>query len=483
MEITGEKLKSGISVIKNAVEKDSSISIPNFRDSGKGLTELTTEHFSSVVAGIKKGKVFTPFDFHKMFQGKFVTPGEFYILVQTQNITHIVNPQLGHELLQNPKTMQTIDKLAKALRQADGTYRFSHPVDKPGATFVGTSEINLPKLEFHNGVSELAVHKKLGTGVFGNAYEVSIGDKKYALKVFTDPNRVDVNGAIGEISYQLSMTNKGISNKTELYAANAKNGWMLTELSNKEHYDLSQRGKRTISEYLGDVGLNCDDLCGPNTEKGLVVDIGGIYGEIGKTKVLSEFQDKYKNPYTSMTAGRDALTEKQFMECFHHPESRAQVARATRNMADSELRYKLLDKALNYKESAATAIFETPEAHSDMRFHLYKKALTIPESRIEAAKIIDSINEKNRYQAFLEAWRFPECRPMLGKSVHTFTQPKQQDQIFNLIINSNDPGAKLSCLSIKQGNGDGLTGAEQVLKDVSLRQYFEGHGLHLKGNG
>lgn len=447
------------------------------------LVALSTAHFAGVSSGIKKttaAPIYAHEEFNAQFGDKLVTPREFYEAIQNKRLVYATgNIPSGHDLLKQPETLKTVDKIAQALRKIDGTYRFEYSGEKPGATFVGTTEINLPELKFKNDTSDITVNKKLGTGVFGNVYEVRIGDKEYALKVFTDPNRVDVHGAIGETSYHMSTTNKGICDKAEFYCANVKDGWMLSELKKDEKkYDLAKRGSVKLGDYLEKQGFSTADFYGPNCKGNIVIDIGGIYGGRKKVKDFAEFKRQYDDPKNSMMMGRCAITEEQFNECFNHPESRAQVARATRTMHDDDLKHKLLERAMDFPESSTAAIFETTEAAPERRYELFKKALTKPEARIEAAKIIDSIPEHQRTQAFFEAWQHPECRPMLGKSLYTLQKSPDYEKMHNLVIAGDDNGARLAYLSLKEGMS-GLTGEEQRLKESSLKGYFAENGLNI----
>ncbi|MBY0405144.1 MAG: hypothetical protein K2X66_14685, partial [Cyanobacteria bacterium] len=289
---------------------------------------------------------------------------EFRTLLSQERIAAVGSIPEGLETcgLSKQELVQNLDALSNALRYLDGH------ISNTERSGNGTASVNLPEMVLTLG-NEKVLLKKGGYGAVGHVYKLQIKGKNYALKVYNDPERLDIHGAWAETGLGTYLAKFQIKNNVPMILANPnpQGGWSITDWVDKgNHAHLSQRQGTDLESLLASEGLYMNDLWGPNLGPGgLLWDLGGVLPKAkAPIRTLSDFEQLLKNPNTQRSAGRrigelrGVEANNALFRALADPAVRAQAVIKCASASSPEERDRLFLEAMAYPESRGVAAYD-----------------------------------------------------------------------------------------------------------------------------
>lgn len=363
-----------------------------------------------------------------------------------------------------------LDLLAKFLRCVDGMLP---PGKKSG---IASEDLKLPEFTFTLGKESIRV-AKAGVGETASVYCLAIGGKEFALKIPTDPTRMDIHGTYSETAAFTYLSKYDISNLIEFHAANPSpsGGWLLNEFVSEP----SKKAGTPVERILFEQGLILGDDWDANRGPGKIVwDIGGIEpASFHEPKNTYEFQQFMKTKDGRRIGGRrlDAIGNQAELQSalafgLMHEDIAGQIPRtAALNLSDPRRLRDILDFALETPGAAGRAAFELDKLKGTAHLKgLFYKALKNPESRVEAIKHLDKLEHWERLEAFTAAFAHPETRAIATRFIPML--PSLQEQASARALAITDPRSRLVLELINKALPSETKNIQQLI-DESIKAF------------
>ncbi|MBX2859900.1 MAG: hypothetical protein KTR14_01605 [Vampirovibrio sp.] len=346
----------------------------------------------------------------------------------------------GKPLPLSTESLKKIDRLSRALRYLNGNYSTREPK--------GAARLMVPfppfTVDLDDGKKVTIIQN--GRGTVSNVYEFILGGKKYALKMYKDPERLDTHGSYSEIGAFTYLLNKPVKGIPELFFANPKEGWLLTSWYDEKSADKGKRTGLDLFTFLKHESMEHTNTGNENVGfSNFVYDLGGIH-PVASSKLTSflDFQKLLSSGHDkkAMNAGYripeipdKAERKKALYSALDHPQLRSQVMksaglRTLKCLSNDDDIVDILGKGLNYPESAGRAIFYADGVAESDRYPLFVKALRYKNSLLEASKFIDKLPYETRLPSILKIFRsYPSGRALAARAISSLNEPDKQTAI------------------------------------------------------